>query len=426
MMAGGIKPGAPAPAPPQYAQFEVGPTGHAVAPKAISDDALPPMPSWETASKRRISIPEDEKGVELEDLKKGTGQKVPLMSGAGGMGMASPGLSPGGSMTPYSEHPVQPRDYMAAGGMAGGAMAGSSMNARSPNGPYNRGPGSAMSHRSPGTPVSPYNNNSTPARGPGQNPYDNYFEQKNGGMATPQPTYGRSGPGNRQLPNASPGPNGMGMRGPGGPGGFPPPQRQYSNDRGMVSAGPPPRSPYGGPPPQLARGPTEGIMEMPSPDEHRVASPLQNNAGFNFANAAAAAPVPYPASSSHRDEHSQYDRDDEYSGQNSYGGNTVAGVYAAPKQQQLRPQLQQQQQQSDTTMRGGEYASYRPVAAGGPLQSQQPQQHDRSIAHQREQSQAYEMDGGMHIQQGEGSSLQSQNDGGYVAYSGNSNGASRW
>ena len=35
--------------PPIYTQFETGPTGHALEPK-VSDDALPPIPSWDTAT----------------------------------------------------------------------------------------------------------------------------------------------------------------------------------------------------------------------------------------------------------------------------------------------------------------------------------------------------------------------------------------
>jgi hypothetical protein len=83
MMGGGL---GGKPEPPQYAQFEVGKNGLAVDPKAtaLSEDALPPMPSWETAAKKHVLTEEEEKNaVELGELDPATGQKVPLMESQG-------------------------------------------------------------------------------------------------------------------------------------------------------------------------------------------------------------------------------------------------------------------------------------------------------------------------------------------------------
>lgn len=80
-------------APPQYAEFDVGKKG--------DDDALPKMPSWETAGTTKVMV---EEGVELDQLKKNPATNVsqtnlPLMAGAAGAGT-------GGSVSPAS--PVSP------------------------------------------------------------------------------------------------------------------------------------------------------------------------------------------------------------------------------------------------------------------------------------------------------------------------------
>lgn len=84
MMGGGLG-GKPAYEAPQFAQFDVGKTGH-----AISEDALPPMPSWETAQKKHVLSEEEKNAVELGELDPATGQKLPLMAGAAGAGISSP------------------------------------------------------------------------------------------------------------------------------------------------------------------------------------------------------------------------------------------------------------------------------------------------------------------------------------------------
>ena len=109
MMGGGL---GGKPDPPQFAQFEVGRSGLAVDPKPLSEDALPPMPSWESASKKHIVTEEEKNAVELGDLDPTTGQKVPLMTSA-----ASPAI--GGPPSPaYDMHgsPYGPRPGQGVGG----------------------------------------------------------------------------------------------------------------------------------------------------------------------------------------------------------------------------------------------------------------------------------------------------------------------
>lgn len=97
-MMGGALPARPE--PPRYAQFEVGKNGFAVdPPKTLSEDALPPMPTWDNSSKKHVDDGEKgEMGMELGELDPVTGQKMPLMTG----GVAnshpnSPAVGQGGS-----------------------------------------------------------------------------------------------------------------------------------------------------------------------------------------------------------------------------------------------------------------------------------------------------------------------------------------
>lgn len=103
MMGGGLG-SKPSYEPPQFATFDVGKTGH-----AVSEDALPPMPSWETAQKKHVLSEEEKNGVELGELDPATGQKLPLMAGAAGTGISSP-------PTPSNEFHDAP---FAAGGRPG-------------------------------------------------------------------------------------------------------------------------------------------------------------------------------------------------------------------------------------------------------------------------------------------------------------------
>lgn len=80
-MMGGALPARPE--PPKYAQFEVGKNGLAVdPPKTISEDALPPMPTWEHASQKHVDDDEKgEMGMELKELDPVTGQNMPMTTG---------------------------------------------------------------------------------------------------------------------------------------------------------------------------------------------------------------------------------------------------------------------------------------------------------------------------------------------------------
>jgi hypothetical protein len=134
-MAGGIG-GASAYEPPKYAQFETGPTGHALEPKKVNDDALPPMPSWDTAAKKRVLTEEEGGAMEMGELDPKTGQQIPLMSGAAGgiSRTGSPAISPVNS--PYGDRlgMNEQNGYMGSGAMGPGGM-----------GPGSMGPG-AMGH----------------------------------------------------------------------------------------------------------------------------------------------------------------------------------------------------------------------------------------------------------------------------------------
>jgi hypothetical protein len=96
------------PEPPQYAEFDVSKRNHG------DDDALPAMPNWDGAGKKKVLVEDDD--VEMDQLKKPetNGQAVPLMTGAGtSPGPASPSHSPG----PYASHDM----YNASGGYGAGA-----------------------------------------------------------------------------------------------------------------------------------------------------------------------------------------------------------------------------------------------------------------------------------------------------------------
>ncbi|KAI9739849.1 MAG: hypothetical protein M1818_004905 [Claussenomyces sp. TS43310] len=155
--------------PPKFANFEVGPTGHAISPAAppgVHEDALPPMPSWETATKTRVPTEEHE-SVEMGDLDPATGQRVPLMGGAAPIARTpSPGVSP---ISAYGEHP---RGGFPAAGAAGAGTLGrgnTGMNRRGPpTDPYGRSiPGDfGTGPTRQGIPRSPYNTNSPNELGP--------------------------------------------------------------------------------------------------------------------------------------------------------------------------------------------------------------------------------------------------------------------
>jgi hypothetical protein len=279
--------------PPQYAQFEVGKSGLAVEPKnTLSEDALPPMPSWDQAAKKHVLTEEEQHAVELGELDPVTGQKIPLMTGAAPAGVSSPpspanefAASPYGAQpvqsvgangymgvdrtgSPYGARPGQavpgrggPGDAYAVGGrgtpMGGAAdpygqnQSAYNQNGRGYGGPsaqggrgYGAAPQHDMDNHEPPSPVDPYSANNNYA-GVAAGAYSRAQPQNNGRPYPPQP--------NRQYSSDSARPLNLG--------------RQYS-DRSYQSDAYPPSNP--------PRGPSRG------PGPTRSPPPLNNNSGFDF------------------------------------------------------------------------------------------------------------------------------------------------
>lgn len=199
-MAGGWTPGAAAAgglgSKPQFATFETGPNGMAVDPalkRSVNEDALPPMPSWEGAAKKRISVEDEPNAVPLQQLDPATGQQMPLMSGAAGniSRAASPNAVP---LSPYGEQqsgfipngPPTGAGYGAgAGALAGGAVMAGAVGGR-------------------GRPHDPYRQDSQSTRG-GYNDRDPYSQQNGGygagrGNGYPPP---QDEPYNPSFPNSN-------------------------------------------------------------------------------------------------------------------------------------------------------------------------------------------------------------------------------
>jgi hypothetical protein len=262
-MAGGIG----ATGPPQYAQFETGPNGLAVEPKVVNEDALPPMPSWEQAQKKRIA--EDGDAVELGELDPGTGQRVPLMTGAAGISRSnSPGQSP--VDRPFGDIAgANPNTgYMGpgAGAVGAGAMA---MGARN-NDPYGNGRGTPMDAR---------NQNSNgrggypPSQGRGYDNQNQYNEE--------QSSYGGSQDNFRPMPAGT-----YQSRGP--------PQRQYSGSNGPAAASSRPypneRQYSDAPSTQYSQsqprpyGSAGGAYNQSQGQQRMVSPPINDNTGYDFDN----------------------------------------------------------------------------------------------------------------------------------------------
>ncbi|KAN0121689.1 hypothetical protein V8E51_000015 [Hyaloscypha variabilis] len=296
------------PEPPQYAQFEVGKSGLAVDPKAgaLSEDALPPMPSWETATKKHVLTEEEKNAVELGELDPVTGQKVPLMSGAAPAGTSMPpspvpGHSPYGAPGQaiggaYSDIPGEHHDQNQAAFDSNGRAYGGAPSAVDPYAQNGRGYGGVA------PPVDPYAQN--------QRPYDGNGRR---GYGVPAPGPGRGGPG-----RAGPGRGYGSPQNPDFPGqgrGYGPPQQDpYGADAGFAGGAP---GGYGRPqpnreysnnsnnsqrpfPPQPQRqysndsarplNPGRGYSDRPYPGDnyqqgqqgHLASPPLNNNSGFDF------------------------------------------------------------------------------------------------------------------------------------------------
>ncbi|KAH8586474.1 hypothetical protein B0O99DRAFT_63578 [Bisporella sp. PMI_857] len=276
MVSGGLGGG---PATPQFAQFEVGKNGFAVESKpVVNEDALPPMPSWDGATKKHVLSEDEKNAVELGDLDPATGQKMPLMTGAAGPGISGPPspmneTAPG----PYAAQPGQAVDGNGYLGVAGDAYPqNQNQEGRGYRGPGMAGQGYDGQGRGygPPSPQDPYANNRDPYGG-NQDPYVNHQDQFGDNFTG---GYGRArrGQPERQYSNSD--------RGRAYP---PNPQRQYSGDSRPSNQSRQysdqtyqsnnyqndnyQNEPYQQQPP---RGPSRG--------PGRVASPLMNNSGFDF------------------------------------------------------------------------------------------------------------------------------------------------
>lgn len=133
----GWTPGA-APERPKFATFETGPNGMAVEPMKVNDDALPPMPSWEQAQKRKISI--EEEPVPLQTLDPATGQQVPLMSGGATSRSGTPVSSPYGQQGQFAGSQATMAGTMMAGTMMAGGVGGRPQDPYRQNSNVSRGP----------------------------------------------------------------------------------------------------------------------------------------------------------------------------------------------------------------------------------------------------------------------------------------------
>lgn len=272
MMGGGLggKPEAP-----QYAQFEVGKSGLAVEPKvALSEDALPPMPSWDSAAKKHVLTEEEKNAVELGELDPATGQKVPLMTSAASPAIGGP-PSPVHDIngSPYGARPgqgVSENGYM---GVAGEAYGEPNRFNNGYRGAPSPGPGRGMGGPGRGYGPAPIALDGQGRGGYPPSPQDQYANDGFGGAGA---GYGRSQP-QRQNSNDA-----YGSRQ------YPPqPQRQYSDDYArplnpgrQYSDRPYPSDNFqpSGPPRGPSRGPG-GPGRMASP-------PLNNNSGFDFGSGA--------------------------------------------------------------------------------------------------------------------------------------------
>lgn len=323
MMGGGLG-GKPEPA--QYAQFEVGRSGLAVDPKPLSEDALPPMPSWETANNKHVVTEEEKNAVELGELDPTTGQKVPLMTGAASPAIGGP-PSPASDMhtSPYGPRPGQGVGGNGYIGVAAGDSYGeaNAYNRNGYRGSPSPGPGRGMGGPGRGYgqgQVSPMN---APGSGFPPSPRDLYA---NDGFGAAPVGYSRSQP-QRQMSND----NYRSRQYP------PQPQRQYSDDSSRPVN---PRRQYSsqtyasdnfqpnGPPP---RGPSRGPGPGPRGPGRMASPPLNNNSGFDFGSGAQqpySRPLPTPQQISHGA--SQGARSSPPLQQDGYhGGNTAPPLYAS-------------------------------------------------------------------------------------------------
>lgn len=187
-----------APTFPQYAEFET---------NKKNEDALPQMPSWEGAEKKKVFL-EEEEAVEMNALKKPEAGG-PTAAGAMGGAAAAIAMSPNASRSPANRSPYGPpgadndpyargapaynqpgmaysepeqRFEMAGSAMGPGRQSPHTYNAGGYNGGYDDG-GFGQAHDYPGQAgQGNYDNYGGAARQPYDN-YDNYGSQANQGYA---------------------------------------------------------------------------------------------------------------------------------------------------------------------------------------------------------------------------------------------------
>ncbi|POS87546.1 hypothetical protein EPUL_000458, partial [Erysiphe pulchra] len=87
---------------PQFAHFST----NKASPGALNEDALPAMPSWDTATSVHVlDDSEESKGMELKQINSSTAQKVPLLTATAATGISSP-LIQENERTPFQTRPL--------------------------------------------------------------------------------------------------------------------------------------------------------------------------------------------------------------------------------------------------------------------------------------------------------------------------------
>ncbi|KAI0995994.1 hypothetical protein K3495_g12187 [Podosphaera aphanis] len=141
---------------PKFARFSVVKNGGNKS--GVSEDALPAMPSWDTASKKHI-LADDEEDKPANPTTSNA-QNIPLVSAAAATGMSSPSIQGRPDPAPFPPRPAQtpvngyynsapaapPRGYTVPPSPQVQYMA---------NGPGYRGPTAQLPSHSPFTPMSP-------------------------------------------------------------------------------------------------------------------------------------------------------------------------------------------------------------------------------------------------------------------------------
>ena len=352
-----VTPATKAPTFPQYAEFDSGPK------KAGDEDALPQMPSWEGAERKKVML-EEEEGVEMNALKKpdapGQTAGATAMGGANGRstpsGPRSPGLrSPYGA--PGTGAGAGPDGYFAANGLDNDPYSQGAPGYNQPGGAYgdqDQGYGMAGAAMGPGrrSPHNPYTNNNNGYNDPyntanntgysqtrdyhcptgGQNPYNDYgasAQQPQPYDDYSQPTAAAAGYGipRHQTPHemdASPYPSDARAS----------PAPQYGNAGARRS--PAPQGPYGGSygnGSEARRSPAPGQQQFGGPEARRSPAP-RGPYGPGYGNNPRASPAPQG----------------EYGGNRGYGNSNNGGSgnrgYGSPR-------AAPQRQYSNNTGNGG-------------------------------------------------------------------------